>query len=99
MPKKWTPGNGSRSWWGSPRSGPRRCQAAPGPTAGARREPPPPAPRTVPGRPLHVGDELLDPFVHRLERVLAQHRSLGLVVELEVHPVHRVVAALLLGLA
>ena len=34
-----------------------------------------------------------------LERVLAQHGALGLVVQLQVHPVHRVVAALRLGLA
>ena len=48
---------------------------------------------------LHVGNELLHPFVHRLERVLAQHRSLGLVVQLEMHPVDRIVAAALLGVA
>src|SRR4051794_20599493 len=42
------------------------------------------------------GDELLDPLVAGLERVLAQHRALGLVVELEVHPVDRVIPLALL---
>src|SRR5262249_56504097 len=46
---------------------------------------------------LHSGDQLLDPLVHRAERVLAQHRPLGLVVQLEVHPVDGEVAPLLLG--
>src|SRR2546429_4248422 len=50
----------------------------------------------IPAR-SHVGDELLHPLIHRLERVLAQDRALGLVVQLQVHPVDRVVAALLLG--
>src|SRR6516162_11556008 len=45
----------------------------------------------------HAGDELLDALVHRAERVLAQHRPLGLVVQLEVHPVDSEVAPLLLG--
>src|SRR5262245_3712458 len=36
---------------------------------------------------LHPGDELLDPLVHRPERVLAEHRPLSLIVELQVHPV------------
>ena len=48
--------------------------------------------------PLHRGDQLLDALVDGLERVLAQHGALGLVVELEVHPVDGVVALLLLGL-
>src|SRR6202012_555314 len=39
-------------------------------------------------QPLHPGDELFDALVNRPERVLAQHRALGLVVELQVHPVH-----------
>ena len=47
----------------------------------------------------HAGDELVDAVVDGLERVLAQHGALGLVVELEVHPVDGEVAALLLGLA
>src|SRR6266566_9860059 len=46
---------------------------------------------------LHPGDELLDALVHRAERVLAQHGPLGLVVQLEVHPVDGEVAPLLLG--
>src|SRR6266571_417247 len=41
---------------------------------------------------LHPRDELLDPLVHRAERVLAQDRPLGLVVQLEVHPVDGEVA-------
>src|SRR5688572_18327570 len=43
------------------------------------------------------GDEALDPLVLGLERVLAEHRALCLVVELEMHPVDRVVALALLG--
>src|SRR5947208_2100337 len=46
---------------------------------------------------LHVGDELLHPFVDGPERVLAEHRPLRLIVELEVDPVHRVVATFQLG--
>src|SRR5579862_941360 len=45
----------------------------------------------------HAGDEPLDSLVDRTEGVLAQHGPLGLVVELEVHPVDGEVAALLLG--
>src|ERR1700746_2188010 len=45
----------------------------------------------------HAGDELLDALVDRAERVLAQHGPLGLVVQLEVHPVDGEVAPLLLG--
>ena len=48
-------------------------------------------------RDSHAGDEPLDPLVDRPERVLAQHGALGLVVELEVHPVDGEVAAPLLG--
>src|ERR1700744_2524684 len=44
----------------------------------------------------NTGDELLDPLVDRPERVLAQHGALGLVVELQVNPVHGEVAAPLL---
>src|ERR1700730_14679040 len=51
--------------------------------------------RSVTG--LHAGDQLLDPLVHRPERVLAQHGPLGLVVQLQVHPVHGEVTAALLG--
>src|SRR5204863_8667066 len=58
---------------------------------------------TVPVRKLgtasEAGDELLDPLVPRFERVLAQHRPLGLVVELEMDPVDGEVAPPLLGLA
>ena len=46
---------------------------------------------------LQGGDELLDPLVARPERVLAEDGALGLVVELQVHPVDRVVALALLG--
>ena len=35
----------------------------------------------------HALDEPLDPLVDGPERVLAEHRALGLVVELEVDPV------------
>src|ERR1700678_2703804 len=45
----------------------------------------------------HAGDESLDPLIDRTERVLAQHGSLGLVVELEMDPVDGEVAPLLLG--
>src|SRR4029077_8923473 len=37
---------------------------------------------------LHAGDQSLDSLVDRSERVLAQHRALGLIVEFEVHPIH-----------
>ena len=47
----------------------------------------------------HALDEPLHPRVDGRERVLAQHRALGLVVELEVHPVDGEVAAVLLGRA
>src|ERR1700744_41202 len=46
---------------------------------------------------LHAGDELFDSFVDRSERVLAQHRALRLVVELQVHPVHGEITPPLLG--
>src|SRR5438093_119968 len=36
----------------------------------------------------HVGDQVLHALVHGFERVLAQDRPLGLVVQLEVHPIH-----------
>src|SRR5207244_2233748 len=42
-------------------------------------------------------DQLLHPLVPRLERVLAQHRALGLVVELQVDPIDGEVALALLG--
>src|SRR3954471_22663560 len=45
---------------------------------------------------LHAGDQLLDPLVDAAVRVLAQHGALGLVVQLEVHPVDGEVAAPLL---
>src|SRR5207244_11909621 len=56
------------------------------------------APVTAAGS-SHMGDQLLDPVVHRPEEVLAQDGSLRLVVQLEVHPVDCVVAAPLLGVA
>src|SRR3954465_2720281 len=43
------------------------------------------------------GDQLLHPVVAGLERILAKDRPLGLVVELQVDPVDRVVALALLG--
>src|SRR5436305_4908361 len=43
-------------------------------------------------------DELLHPLVFGLERVLAEHRALGLIVELQVHPVDGEVPPALLGL-
>src|SRR6516165_1592364 len=46
---------------------------------------------------LERRDELLDPLVPGLERVLAEHRPLGLVVELEMDPVHGEVTAAFLG--
>src|SRR4249920_3421846 len=52
--------------------------------------------RARPRTTSHVGDQLLDALVHAAERVLAEHRPLRLVVQLEVDPVHRVVATLLL---
>src|ERR1039457_4902710 len=52
-----------------------------------------------PGAALHPRDELFDPFVDRTERILAQDRPLGLVVELEVDPVHGEIAAPLLRTA
>src|ERR1700712_4543830 len=45
----------------------------------------------------HTRDQLVDPVVHRPEGVLAQHRPLRLVVQLEVDPVDGEVASLLLG--
>src|SRR5438105_4563093 len=42
-------------------------------------------------------DQLLDAFVAGLEGVLAQNRALRLIVQLQVHPVDRVVALALLG--
>src|SRR6266852_3844677 len=39
------------------------------------------------------GDELFDPFVASLERVLAEHRPLGLVVQFEMNPVDSEVPA------
>ena len=45
----------------------------------------------------HAVDQPLHPLVVGPERVLAQHGALGLVVELEVHPVDGEVAAALLG--
>ena len=49
------------------------------------------------GSAAHALDQALDPGVLGEERVLAQHGSLGLVVELEVHPVDGEVTTVLLG--
>ncbi len=49
-----------------------------------------------PWRRLHALDQPVHPVVERLERVLAEHRSLRLVVELQVDPVDGEVAPLLL---
>src|SRR3954454_16411010 len=50
------------------------------------------------GSQSHAGDELVHAVVDGAERVLAQDGALRLVVQLQVHPVHREVAALLLRL-
>src|SRR5262245_27318458 len=50
-------------------------------------------------RTSHAGDEAVDTLVVGAERVLAQHGPLRLVVQLEVHPVDREVAPLLLRVA
>src|ERR1700733_5365327 len=55
---------------------------------GARRAPRP--------RGVHPRDELFDSFVYRTEGVLAQDGALGLVVQLQVHPVDGEVTPLLL---
>src|SRR4029450_7681630 len=49
------------------------------------------------GRRSEAGDQPLDPLVAGLERVLAEDGALGLVVELQVDPVDRVVALAFLG--
>ena len=46
---------------------------------------------------LHAGDQPFDPLVDRPERILAQHRALSLIVELEVHPINGEVASGRLG--
>lgn len=43
------------------------------------------------------GDEFFDPLVPTLERVLAEDGPLGLVVEFEVDPIHRVVPLVQFG--
>src|SRR3954453_10186165 len=53
---------------------------------------------TQPQSRSHAGDELVHAVVDGAERVLAQDGPLRLVVELQVHPVHREVPALLLRL-
>src|SRR4051794_19338511 len=59
-----------------------------------------PLPRSVERHPeagrSHARDQALDPLVVRAEGVLAEHGALRLVVQLEVHPVDREVAPLLL---
>src|SRR5262249_50074691 len=47
--------------------------------------------------PLHAGDQAVEAFVVGAERILAQDRTLRLVVELEVDPVDGEVAAAFLG--
>ena len=76
----------------------RRAGRRPGSRV-ARAGPRPGAYRARPGSPAgsQRGDQLLHPLVPGLERVLAQHGPLGLVVELEVHPVDGEVAPALLG--
>src|SRR5260370_3865864 len=91
---------GGRSWprGDDPPGAPRRpaaVLAVVSPGRGALLSPTSP-PTTPAARRSHPGDELLDPLVHRTERVLAQHRALGLVVQLEVHPVDGEVAPFLL---
>src|ERR1700674_5853689 len=49
------------------------------------------------GTELQGRDQPLDPLVARLEGVLAQDGALGLVVELQVHPVDGVIAVSFLG--
>ena len=44
-------------------------------------------------------DEFLHPFVFRFERVLAENGPLGLIVQLQMDPVHGEIALTLLGLA
>src|SRR3954452_20600850 len=53
--------------------------------------------QAVTGRVSHALDEALHPLVGGAERILAEDGSLGLVVELEVHPVAREFAPPLLG--
>src|SRR5918911_1226668 len=53
--------------------------------------------QAVTGRVSHALDEALHTLVVGAERVLAQDGPLGLVVELQVHPVDREIAAALLG--
>ena len=48
------------------------------------------------GLTAHIGDQALDPVVGGDERVLAEHRALRLVIQLQVYPVDRVVVAALL---
>src|SRR5581483_1395038 len=50
-----------------------------------------------PATALHGRDELLDALVDTAVRVLAEHSALGLVVQLQVHPVDGEVAPALLG--
>src|SRR5215813_9958639 len=42
---------------------------------------------------LHSGNELLDPFVDGPEGIFTENSALGLIVQLEVHPVDREVPA------
>src|SRR5690349_15184717 len=80
-----------RKWWMS--APPAYWPCRPGGTT--PRNPPGPG-GDPPDPPSHAGDQLLDPLVDRAERVFAQHGPLGLVVQLEVHPVDGEVASLLL---
>ena len=76
------------------RGRPRRAAVPAAPRADASTAP---RPERGHGRALQAGDQALDAFVARFERVLAQHGALRLVVELQVDPVDRVVALAFLG--
>src|SRR3954468_10177891 len=73
-----------------PGCGPARQTPAPGGAASTR------AARRRLRRSSHAGDEAVDALVVGPERVLAQHGTLRLVVQLEVHPVDGEVAPALL---
>ena len=84
------PERAPRDEWDSRRIGSTKStrRVARDPGADARQPPT----RSLSGA-LQRGDQPVDPLVDRAERVLAQHGALGLVVELEVHPVDGEVAA------
>ena len=45
----------------------------------------------------HAGHQALNALIHGQEWVLAQNRSLGLVIQLKVHPIHREISVFFLG--